>query len=394
MLDYSKILSNTVQDIKPSGIRKFFDLLEGRRDVISLTVGQPDFITPWHIRVAAIESLENGKTYYTSNAGTIELREEISNYMNRRFSLSYEAKGEIIVTVGGSEAIDLAMRALLNPGDEVIIPQPAFVCYGPIASLAGGVPVYVNTKEKNKFKLTADELKSAVTPKTKLLVLPYPNNPTGAIMTREDLEEIAGVLRETNIMVLSDEIYCELTYGRDHTSIASLDGMRERCVVASGFSKTYAMTGWRLGYTLAPKEITKQMLKVHQYAIMCAPTTSQFAAVEALRNGDGDVEMMKSEYNRRRRYIVSGLRSLGLDCFDPEGAFYVYPNISKFGMTSEEFAQRLLDEMGVAIVPGTAFGECGEGFARISYAYSVEHIAKALDRIERFVKTLELAKKP
>ena len=283
MLDYSKIISDTVQDIKPSGIRKFFDLLDGRRDVISLTVGQPDFITPWHIRVAAIESLENGKTYYTSNAGTMELRTEISDYMHRRFSLSYDPKDEIIVTIGGSEAIDLCIRTLVNPGDEVIIPPPSFVCYGPITSLAGGVPVYVETKEENNFKLTPEELKNAITPKTKLLVLPFPNNPTGAIMTREDLEKIAEVLRGTDIMVLSDEIYCELTYGSEHVSIASLDGMRERCVVASGFSKTYAMTGWRLGYTLAPREVTKQMLKVHQYAIMCAPTSSQYAAVEAMR---------------------------------------------------------------------------------------------------------------
>ena len=387
-MDYSKILSSTVQDIKPSGIRKFFDLLENMQGVVALTVGQPDFITPWHIRVAAIESLENGKTYYTSNSGTLELRQEISSYMNRRYDLTYDPKSEVIVTVGGSEAIDIAMRALVNPGDEVIIPQPAFVCYGPICELAGGTPVYINTREENKFKLTADELKNAITPKTKMLVLPYPNNPTGAIMTREDLEEIAEVLRGTDIMILSDEIYCELTYGREHVSIASLDGMRERTVIASGFSKTYAMTGWRLGYTLAPAEITKQMLKIHQYAIMCAPTTSQYAAVEAMRNGDADVEMMRKEYNRRRRYIVGGLRSLGIDCFDPEGAFYVYPNISKFGLSSEEFCERLLQEEKAAIVPGTAFGECGEGFARISYAYSVEHIAKALDRIERFVKKL------
>ncbi len=388
MLDYSNILSETIQEIKPSGIRKFFDMLDGMKDVISLTVGQPDFVTPWHIRVAAINSLENGKTYYTSNSGTLELREVISAYMKRRYNLGYDPKSEIIVTVGGSEAIDIAMRALINPGDEVIIPQPAFVCYGPICELTGGVPVYVNTQEKNKFKLTADELRSAITDKTKLLVLPYPNNPTGAIMTREDLEEIAETLRGTNIMVLSDEIYCELTYGQNHTSIASLDGMRERTIIASGFSKTYAMTGWRLGYTLAPHELTVQMLKIHQYAIMCAPTTSQYAAVEAMRNGDEDVEMMRSEYNRRRRYIVGGLRNLGIDCFDPEGAFYVYPNISKFGLTSEKFCERLLTEEGIAIVPGTAFGECGEGFARISYAYSVEHIAKALDRIERFVKKM------
>lgn len=387
-MEYSKILSSTVQEIKPSGIRKFFDLIENMQGVVALTVGQPDFITPWHIRVAAIESLENGKTYYTSNSGTLELRQEISSYMNRRYHLTYDPKSEVIVTVGGSEAIDIAMRALINPGDEVIVPQPAFVCYGPICELAGGKPVYINTREENKFKLTADELRSAITPKTKMLVLPYPNNPTGAIMTREDLEEIAEVLRGTDIMILSDEIYCELTYGREHVSIASLDGMRERTVIASGFSKTYAMTGWRLGYTLAPAEITKQMLKIHQYAIMCAPTTSQYAAVEAMRNGDADVDMMRKEYNRRRRYIVGGLRSLGIDCFDPEGAFYVYPNISKFGLSSEEFCERLLQEEKAAIVPGTAFGECGEGFARISYAYSVEHIAKALDRIERFVKKL------
>ena len=308
--------------------------------------------------------------------------------MNRRYQLTYDPKHEVIVTVGGSEAIDIAMRAVIAPGDEVIIPQPAFVCYGPICELVGGKPVYINTKEENKFKLTADELKSVITPKTKMLVLPYPNNPTGAIMTREDLEEIAEVLRGTDIMILSDEIYCELTYGRDHVSIASLDGMRERTIIASGFSKTYAMTGWRLGYTLAPHEITTQMLKIHQYAIMCAPTTSQYAAVEAMRNGDADVDMMRAEYNRRRRYIVGGLRSLGIDCFDPEGAFYVYPNISKFGLSSEEFCERLLQEEKAAIVPGTAFGDCGEGFARISYAYSVEHIAKALDRIERFVKKL------
>ncbi len=389
MLDYSKIIPDTVREMKPSGIRKFFDMIGSLDDVVALTVGQPDFVTPWHIRDAAIESLEKGKTYYTSNSGTPELRHEISSYMNRRFGVSYSPEDEIIVTVGGSEAIDLTVRALVSPGDEVIIPQPAFVCYGPIVSLAGGVPVYINTKEENRFKLTAEELRAAITPKTKLLVLPFPNNPTGAIMTKDDLEEIAAVLRGTDIMVLSDEIYCELTYGRDHVTIASLDGMRERTIIASGFSKTYAMTGWRLGYTLAPKEITKQMLKIHQYAIMCAPTASQFAAVEAMRNGDADVEMMRSEYNRRRRYIVGGLRSIGLDCFDPEGAFYVFPNISGFGMDSEKFCERLLYENGVAIVPGTAFGECGEGFARISYAYSVEHIAKALDRIENFVKKLK-----
>ena len=387
-MDYEKILSSAAQQIKPSGIRKFFDLLGDMKDVIALTVGQPDFVTPWHIRVSAIESLEKGKTYYTSNSGTLELRREIAAYTARRFGMTYDPNDEIIVTVGGSEAIDIAMRAIVNPGDEVIIPQPSFVCYGPIATLAGGTPVFLETKEKDCFKLTPDALRAAVTPKTKLLVLPFPNNPTGAIMTREDLEGIADVLRGTDIMVLSDEIYCELTYGRDHVSLASLDGMRERTVVVDGFSKTYAMTGWRMGYTLAPREITRHMLKIHQYAIMCAPTASQFAAVEALRNGDEDVAMMRAEYNRRRRYLVGGLRGMGIDCFQPEGAFYVYPNISRFGLSSEEFCQKLLYEGGVAIVPGTAFGDCGEGFARISYAYSVEHIAKALDRIEKFIGTL------
>ena len=388
MIDYSSILSQTAQEIKPSGIRKFFDLLAERKDVISLTVGEPDFVTPWHIRVAAMDSLQKGKTYYTSNSGTLELRQEIANYQNRRYALTYDPKDEIIVTVGGSEAIDLAMRACINPGEEVIIPQPAFVCYGPIASLAGGVPVIINTKEENKFKLTPEELRAAITPKTKMLVLPYPNNPTGAIMTREDLEPIAEILRDTGIIVLSDEIYSELTYGREHVSIANLEGMRERTIIASGFSKAYAMTGWRMGYTLAPREITRQMLKIHQYAIMCSPTMSQFAAVEAMKNGDEDVKMMRDEYNRRRRYIVGGLRGMGIECFDPEGAFYVYPNISKFGMTSEQFCERLIDEASVAIVPGSAFGDCGEGFARISYAYSVEHIAKALERIDHFIRTL------
>jgi aminotransferase len=385
MLDYSKILSETVQEIKPSGIRKFFDLLTGRDDVIGLTVGQPDFVTPWHIRVAAIESLEKGKTYYTSNSGTIELRTAVSTYMSRRFGVDYDPKTEVIMTVGGSEAIDITMRALISPGDEVIIVQPAFVCYAPICEMCGGVPVLVSTKEENRFKLTAEELKAAITPKTKLLVLPYPNNPTGAIMTKEDLEPIAGILRDTNIMVLSDEIYCELTYGRDHATIASLEGMRERTVIASGFSKAYAMTGWRLGYTLAPEEVTRQMLKIHQYAIMCAPTASQYAAIDALENGDEDVRMMRDEYNRRRLYMVGVLREIGIDVFDPEGAFYVFPNISKFGMSSEEFCKRLLDEQGVAIVPGTAFGESGEGYARVSYAYSVSHIAKALERIKNFI---------
>lgn len=388
MIEYSKILTPTIQEMKPSGIRKFFDLLETHKNAISLTIGEPDFTTPWHIREAGIHSLEKGRTYYTSNSGTLELREAISEYLSRKFNLSYCPKNEIVVTVGGSEAIDAAMRAVVAPGDEVIIPQPSFVCYGPLCTLCGGVPVYINTKEENKFKLTADELRSAITPRTKLLVLPYPNNPTGAVMTRAELEQLAEVLRETNIMVLSDEIYGELTYGMRHTSIAELDGMRERTILASGFSKAYAMTGWRLGYLCAAHELAVQMLKIHQYAIMCAPTTSQFAAIEAMRNGDSDIDMMREEYNRRRRFLVSGLRKIGISCFEPEGAFYAYPNISSFGMTSEEFCKRLLDEYNVAIVPGTAFGECGEGFARISYAYSVDHIAKALDRIEAFKKSI------
>ncbi len=386
MLDYSTILSDVVQGMAPSGIRRFFDILNTMKDVISLTVGEPDFKTPWHIRVAGIESLENGKTHYTSNSGTLELREEIAAYLSRKIHVDYDSHKELIVTVGGSEAIDLAMRALLNPGDEVIVPQPAFVCYGPMATLAGGVPVYIDTKAENRFKLTAEELRGVITEKTKLLVLPYPSNPTGAIMEREDLEAIAEVLRGTNIMVLADEIYAELTYGKEHVSIASLPGMRERTILTSGFSKAFAMTGWRLGYLAAPAPVAVQLLKIHQYAIMCSPTTSQYAAVEALRNGQSDVEEMRAEYNRRRRYIVGGLRSIGIDCFEPEGAFYVFPDIGKFGMTSEAFCEKLLMEYGVAIVPGTAFGACGEGFARISYAYSVEHIAKAIDRIEKFTR--------
>ena len=387
-MDYGKIIPEKVSSLKPSGIRKFFELVQGSKDTVSLTIGEPDFITPWHIRVAGIDSLERGKTYYTSNSGTTELRQAISEYLSRRFSLSYDPLSEIIVTVGGSEAIDLTMRAMVAPGDEVIIPQPSFVCYEPICRLCGGVPVIINTKEENQFKLTAGELRAAITDKTKLLVLPFPNNPTGAIMEKADLEAVAEVLRGTDIMVLSDEIYGELTYDADHVSAASVDGMRERTVLASGFSKAYAMTGWRLGYIAAPAEIAPQLLKIHQFAIMCAPTTSQFAAVEAMRNGDQDVEMMRREYNRRRRYRVGGLRAMGIDCYMPRGAFYVFPNISQFGMSSEQFCERLLREQGVAIVPGNAFGESGEGFARISYAYSVEHISLALDRIEAFVKSL------
>ena len=388
MIDYEKMLSQTVQDIKPSGIRKFFDMLADMGDVVALTVGQPDFVTPWHIREAAIDSLEKGKTYYTSNSGTPELREEISKYMKRRFSLDYHTD-EIIVTVGGSEAIDIALRTLINPGDEVILPMPSFVCYEPIARMCGAKVVTIDTKLENNFKLTPEELRGAITDKTKLLILPFPNNPTGAILTREDLEGIAEVLRGTDIAVLSDEIYAELTYGKRHTSIASIDGMYERTIIASGFSKAYAMTGWRLGYICAPSPLAKQMLKLHQYAIMCAPTVSQFAAVEAMKNGDDDVEYMRAEYDRRRVFILEGLRKIGIECFEPEGAFYIYPNIGKFGLSSEEFCERLLYEHKCAIVPGTAFGESGEGFARISYAYSVKHIKEALKRIEAFVRTLK-----
>lgn len=393
MIDYSSVLSQRAMDIKPSGIRKFFDMLEEMKDVVALTVGQPDFPTPWHIREAGISSLEKGKTYYTSNAGTMELREEISKYLSRRFSLSYSAKDEIIVTVGGSEAIDLAIRAIVNPGDEVILPTPSFVCYAPMVHLASGVTVEISLKEENNFRLTADELRAAITPKTKLLILPFPANPTGAIMEKEDMEAIAEVLRGTNIMVLTDEIYGELTYGKKHFSFASIPDMRERTVVANGFSKAFAMTGWRLGFLAAPKEITVQMLKIHQFAIMSSPTTAQFAAIEALRNGDEDIEEMKAEYNRRRTRLVSRLRKMGIPCFTPEGAFYVFPNVSGFGMTSEEFCNKLLMEYRVAIVPGTAFGACGEGFARISYAYSVKHIDEALDRMEKMIADLTAKKK-
>lgn len=388
MFDYGKVLSPTVTSLKKSGIRKFFDLLEDMDNVVSLTVGQPDFVTPWHIREAGIESLEKGKTYYTSNSGTLELRNEIASYLSRRFDLTYDPKKEITVTVGGSEAIDMAIRSLVVPGDEVIIPEPCFVCYEPLVKMAGGIPVIIDTSARDKFKLTPEKLAAAITPKTKMLVLAYPNNPTGAVMTRDDLEKIAQVLRQTNIVVLSDEIYAELTFGFRHTSIVSLPGMRERTVLASGFSKAYAMTGWRLGYVCAPVPISEQILKLHQYAIMCAPTTSQLAAVEAMKNGDSDIEYMAEQYNFRRRYIYRGLSDIGIESFEPEGAFYIYPEIGKFGLSSEEFCNRLLYEYHCAIVPGTAFGRSGEGFARISYAYSVNHIDAALERIEAFTKTL------
>ncbi len=389
MFDYNALLSPTLVALKKSGIRKFFDLLENMEDVVALTVGQPDFVTPWHIREAGIESLEKGKTYYTSNAGTLELRREIAAYLLRRFSLQYDPQKEIVVTVGGSEAIDMTIRSIVMPGDEVIIPEPCFVCYEPLVRMAGGVPVTVDTNAADRFKLTAQKLAEAITPRTKLLVLAYPNNPTGAVMTREDLEKIADVLRGTNIAVLSDEIYAELTFGFKHTSVASIPDMRERTIIASGFSKAYAMTGWRLGYVCAPAAIADQILKLHQYAIMCAPTTSQLAAIEAMKNGDADIEYMAEQYNFRRRYIYRGLADIGIESFEPEGAFYIYPEIGRFGLSSEEFCDRLLYEHKCAIVPGTAFGRSGEGFARISYAYSIKHIDAALERIEAFVKTLK-----
>lgn len=390
MIDYGSVLSKTVTGLKKSGIRKFFDLLndESMKDVVGLTVGQPDFVTPWHIREAGIESLQKGKTYYSPNAGFAQLQYEITQYLKRRFGLSYDPS-EVVTTVGGSEAIDLAIRAIIEPGDEVIVPTPSFVCYDPIVRMCGGIPVILETKIENNFKITPEELKACITDKTKMLVLPYPNNPTGAIMTREELEALASLLRDTNIVILSDEIYAEMTYGGEHCSIASLGGMWERTVLASGFSKAYAMTGWRLGYLAAPAPLTEQMLKIHQYAIMCAPTTSQLAAIEALKNGDDDIRMMVEEYDRRRHYIYEGLKKIGIDCFEPKGAFYIFPDIRKFGLSSEEFCNRLLYEYRCAIVPGTAFGESGEGFARISYAYSVKHITEALSRIERFVKSLQ-----
>ena len=389
MIDYSKVLSEKVVSMKPSGIRKFFDILNEVPGVISLTVGEPDFKTPWHVREAAISSLEKGRTAYTSNTGLLEFRKQISSYLERRFNVSYDPTNEMIITVGGSEAIDLAIRAVVEPGDEVLIVEPAYVCYVPMTELSGGVPVVIPTRVEDKFKLTPELLKKYITPKTKMLILPYPNNPTGAIMTEEDLKKIAQVIKDTNIVVLSDEIYGELTYGRHHFSIASMPEMRDRTIYVGGFSKSYAMTGWRLGYVCAPKEITKQMLKIHQYAIMCAPTMSQYAGIEAVMNGDEDIEYMKDCYNQRRRMLLSGLNEIGLPCFEPEGAFYVFPEIGKFGLSSDEFCERLLYEEKCAIVPGNAFGASGEGFARISYAYSVEHISRAIDRIDKFLKKIK-----
>ena len=386
-------LADKVVEIKPSGIRKFFDIVSEMKDAISLGVGEPDFDTPWHIRDEGIYSLERGKTHYTSNAGLMELREEICRYLYRRQGLSYDPVKEVLITVGGSEAIDIGLRAMCNPGDEVLIPQPSYVSYEPCAILADAKPVIINLKAENEFRLTAKELRDAITEKTKVLILPFPNNPTGAIMERKDLEEIAQVIEEKDIFVISDEIYSELTYKGDHVSIVNIPGMQERTILINGFSKSYAMTGWRLGYACGPEAIIQQMVKIHQFAIMCAPTTSQYAAVEALKNGDEDVKQMREAYNQRRRYLMHAFHQMGLECFEPYGAFYVFPCIKEFGMTSDEFATRFLEEEKVAAVPGTAFGESGEGFLRISYAYSLENLKIAIGRLEHFIKKLREEKK-
>ena len=382
-------LNKTVPGIKPSGIRKFFDLVSEMKDAISLGVGEPDFDTPWHVRDEAIYSLEKGRTFYTSNSGLMELRDEIAAYIKRKLSVSYEPSKEIMVTVGGSEGIDLALRAMLDPGDEVLIPQPCYVSYEPCTILAGGVPVYINLKAENEFRLTAAELEAAITDRTKVLILPFPNNPTGAVMEKKDLEEIAKVIEKHDIFVITDEIYCELYYKDEYTSIIQLPGMRERTVYINGFSKAYAMTGWRLGYVCAPELILKQMLKIHQFAIMCAPTTSQYAAVEAIKNGDEDVKLMRSAYDQRRRFLLDAFKNMGLECFEPFGAFYVFPSVKQFGLTSEEFAGKFLEAEKVAVVPGTAFGECGEGYVRISYAYSIEKLKMAMGRLEHFIKNMK-----
>jgi aminotransferase len=382
------MLSKQVVGLKPSGIRKFFDIVSEMKDAISLGVGEPDFDTPWHVRDEGIYSLEKGRTFYTSNSGLMELRQEICNYIKRKQGVSYDPKHEVLITVGGSEAIDIGLRAVINPGDEVLIPQPSFVSYEPCAIMAGGVPVIIELKEENEFRLTAEELENAITEKTKILILPFPNNPTGAIMEREDLEAIAEVVRKHDILVMSDEIYAELTYKEKHVSIIEMEGMRERTILINGFSKAYAMTGWRLGYACGPREILEQMTKLHQFAIMCAPTTSQYAAVEALRNGEDDVQEMKTAYNQRRRYLMNAFQEMGLSCFEPFGAFYIFPCIKEFGMTSEEFAERFLKEEKVAVVPGTAFGDCGEGFLRISYAYSLDTLKLAIGKLADFVGRL------
>ncbi len=387
-------LSDVVVDIQPSGIRKFFDIVSEMKDAISLGVGEPDFDTPWHIREEGIYSLEKGRTFYTSNAGLKELKIEICNNFKRKLNLDYDYNSEVIVTVGGSEAIDLAVRAMINPGEEVLVPQPSYVSYVPCVTLAYGKPVIIELKEENQFRLTKEELLEKITDKTKILILPFPNNPTGAIMEKSDLEDIAKICIDKDIFVISDEIYSELTYnGEKHISIACIQGMQERTIVINGFSKAYAMTGWRLGYAAGPKEILKQMIKIHQFAIMCAPTNSQYAAIEALKNGDRDIESMRESYNQRRRFLINAFSEMGLNCFEPFGAFYMFPSIKRFGMTSDEFANRLLREEKVAVVPGTAFGDCGEGFLRISYAYSLENLKEALGRLKRFIDRLEAEQK-
>ncbi|MGN0593957.1 MAG: aminotransferase class I/II-fold pyridoxal phosphate-dependent enzyme [Hominimerdicola sp.] len=392
MIDYDKILSKAIVDMKPSGIRKFFDIAQTLEGVISLGVGEPDFKTPWLVRQEAISTLEKGKTTYTANSGLMKLREEISKYFERTIHTRYCPDNEIVVTVGGSEAIDLCIRCIVEPGDEVLIVEPSFVCYRPLVDLCGGKPVVIETKAENEFRLTAEELRSKITDKTKLLVLPYPNNPTGAIMRREDLEEIAQVLKDTNIVVASDEIYSELTYSGAHCSIAEIEGMRERTIVINGFSKSFAMTGWRLGFLGGPKELISQMLKLHQYAIMCSPTTSQYAAVVALEHCADDIVKMRNEYNIRRRYVVDAFNKLGLECFEPQGAFYVFPCIKSTGMTSADFSEKLVYSKKVAVVPGDAFGECGEGYVRVSYAYSLNHLREAMKRIGEFLEDLRNGK--
>ena len=390
MIDYNKYLNPEALNIKPSGIRKFFDITETMTNVISLGVGEPDFYTPWHIRSAGIASLDNGKTRYTANRGMEELRIEICKFLNRKYNLEYNAKTDVVVTVGGSEAIDLAVRSLVKAGDEVLIPEPSFVCYEPIVKLAGGVPVIIELKAENNFVLTKEQIAEKLTSKTKALILPYPGNPTGAIMNREELMAIKDIIIDNNLFVISDEIYAELTYSDDrHCSIAEIEGLKERTVVISGFSKTYSMTGWRLGYAVGPKEIIAVMTKIHQFAIMSAPTTSQYAAIEALKNGDADIKKMKAEYDNRRRIVVNGFREIGLECFEPKGAFYVFPSIKSTGLTSDEFCEKLLYSKKVALVPGSAFGECGEGFVRASYCYSVEHLKEAIKRVGEFIKELK-----
>lgn len=390
MIDYSSALSEKAVGIKPSGIRKFFDLASEMDDVISLSIGEPDFKTPWHIREAGIDSLKKGRTWYTANAGLMELREEATKYLKRKFNIEYDPKKEIFITVGGSEAIDLAIRAIIEPGDDMLLPIPSFVCYEPICRLAGGNVITIETKQEDDFRLTAEQLRAAITPKTKLLVLPFPNNPTGGVMRREHLEEIADVLRDTNIMVLSDEIYAELTYGKErHVSFAEIDGMWERTIVVNGFSKAYAMTGWRLGYAAGPAPIISQMLKIHQYAIMSSPTTSQYAAVAAMRDCDEEILEMKKQYDTRRKFLVEAFNRIGLDCFTPEGAFYVFPCIKSTGLSSEEFCEKLLKSKKVAVIPGNAFGSSGEGYVRVSYSYSLDHLMEAVKRIEEFIKEIK-----